>query len=431
MSNLLSGKIYIKKRSMHEWLILLIFFLPFTFGTFIDFLGVTDSVRFLSDLCILLVLFFMLANKEIFVENQKIKKLLIFIGIFLLYVSINYIFNFQSPFYFLWGLRNNFRFYFAFLIYAMLCTEYDAEKMLKSLDVIFWIHIAVTIFQFFALGYEQDYLGGIFGVQRGCNAHVNIFFCIIITKSIIYFLNKKESLFLFIFKCFWTMIISAMAELKFFYFEFVIIVLIAVLVTKFTWRKFAVIISSFLAVVIGIIAISYYFPNFANFFTFEFIIENATSVTGYTNSSDLNRLTAIPVISRSILETPMERLFGLGLGNCDVSSLDFLNTPFYETYSFLNYNWFSLAFLYLEIGIVGLLVFLSFFILCIILTYTHLKKGGSNVVYCQMAILTAILAIIFTLYNSSMRLEAAFLPYFILALPFISSKGVKNERTTI
>lgn len=426
MLNSSLSKIYIKKRSVHEWLILLIFFLPFTFGTFIDFIGLNDSVRFISDFCIALVLFFIFLNKSIFIDNPQIKKFLIFIGIFILYVFTSYLFNFQSPLYFAWGFRNNFRFYFAFFIYAMLCTEYDAKKMLKSLDIIFWIHIAITVFQFFVLGYEQDYLGGIFGVQRGCNAHVNIFFCVIITKSIIFFLNKKESLFLFVSKCVATMIISAMAELKFFYFEFIIIVFVAMILTKFTWRKFLVVLFSFFAVVIGIFLVSYLFPNFKHFFSIEFIIENATSINGYTNSRDINRLTAIPVISRDILDTPMERLLGLGLGNCDVSSLDILNTPFYEAHSYMNYNWFSVAFLYLEIGIVGLLLFLAFFVLCIILIYSYLKKGASKIEYCQMAIITAILAILFTVYNSSMRSECAFLPYFILALPFIS-KGIKNE----
>ncbi len=426
MSNFQSSKIYIKKRSIYEWLILLIFFLPFSFGTLIDFFNLSDNVRFISDLCIVLVLFFVLSNKEIFIKNQNIKKFLIYIGVFILYVFINYIFNFQSPFYFIWGFRNNFRFYFVFLIYAMLCTEYDAERMLKSLDVIFWIHIAITLFQFFVLGYNQDYLGGIFGVDRGCNSHVNIFFCVIITKSMIYFLNKKESLLHFILKTFATMLVSAMAELKFFYFEFVLIVLIATVLTKFTWRKLLVVLFSFFAVLIGIFAVSYFFPNFANFFSIQFIIDNATSVTGYTNSSDLNRLTAIPVISRNILDTPIEKMFGLGLGNCDLSSLELLNTPFYETYSFLNYNWFSVAFLYLEIGFVGLLIFLAFFVFCIILVYRQLKKGASKNEYCQMAILMGVLAIAITIYNSSMRSESAFLAYFILALPFIS-KGVTNE----
>ncbi len=424
MSSLSKGKIYIKKRSTYEWLVLLIFFLPFLFGTLIEFFKLPDIVRFIPDVAIILLLFFLVINRKI-ISTQKNNWAIIFLMIFISYVLINYVFNYQSIFYFYWGFRNNFRYYFVFLFFVFFLSEYDTERMLKSLDVVFWINFAVCIFQFIFLDYRQDFLGGIFGVTKGCNAYVNVFFCVIITKSVIYFINKKERLLWVVFKCLATMIVAAMAELKFFFIEFVIIFFIAFLVTHFTWRKLLIMIISVIFLQLGLILLFNFFPSFSKFFNLDTIL-NASKLSGYSSADDLNRLTAIPVISRNILETDAEKWFGLGLGNCDLSSIELLNTPFYESYSFLNYNWFSTAFLFLELGYTGLILHFSFYIISFVVSYNYLKKNRANPIFCQMAMITSVLACVFTIYDASMRLDCAFMIYFILALPYIDLSYRKN-----
>ena len=47
--------------------------------------------------------------------------------------------------------------------------------------------------QYFVFGLERDYLGGIFGSEKGVNGYTIIFFIIIISKSLILYMSKKES----------------------------------------------------------------------------------------------------------------------------------------------------------------------------------------------------------------------------------------------
>ena len=152
------------------------------------------------------------------------------------------------------------------------------------------------------------------------------------------------------------------------------------------------------------------------------MIESLSSDKGYTNSQDINRLTALPIISKNILTEFHEKIFGLGLGNCDLSSIELLNTPFYNEYSQLNYNWFSVSFLFLETGYRGLLIFILFYIICFILCLKMYKSGTARKDFCQIAMIMCIICILSVMYNSALRLEIAYVVYFVLALPFISAK---------
>ena len=68
------------------------------------------------------------------------------------------------------------------------------------------------------------------------------------------------------------------------------------------------------------------------------------SGNGYTNSGDLNRLTAIQELySKFFKGDIIHTLFGFGLGNCEQSSFSFLQSAFYNQYSYLHYRWFSHA----------------------------------------------------------------------------------------
>lgn len=351
---------------------------------------------------------------------KKIVPFLIFVGVFIAYTAIVYIFRFQSPFYYLWGFRNNFRFYFAFIAFCMLFVEDDAQICLKYMDILFWINAVVTFFQFFVMGYKQDYLGGIFGVERGCNGYSILFFSIVISKSVLSFMNKKENLFLCIAKCTVALIISAMAELKFFFVLFMIILLISTVATSFTWQKFLLVFVSALIISFAGSMLTEIFGESSNI-SFERLLE-LTFTQSYSSNEDLSRFTAIPTISNSIMTKNTQRLFGLGLGNCDTSSVEICNTPFFNAYSHLHYNWFSSAFLFLETGIVGLSMYFFFYLMCFVCAFNLRNKDGVNKLYCQMAMIISVVCILTTFYNCALRIEMGYMAFFVLALPLISVK---------
>ena len=130
-------------------------------------------------------------------------------------------------------------------------------------------------------------------------------------------------------------------------------------------------------------------------------------------------MSAIPVLAEMLVPNFGDRLLGFGLGNCDTSIFAICNTPFYQMYGYLRYTFFSAAFLFLEVGYFGLLLYTAFFVLCFILIWKRVKEGLCNRLHGRVALIMAVLAGILIVYNASLRAEAGYMVYFMLALPFI------------
>lgn len=414
------GKLYIKKRTWPEWLTCYIFICPFLLAFLLQFLKLPDIVKYTLDVAWVAVLIALFFRKQVLLKKE-VAPFAVFTGLLFLFAFVVYLFNFQSIFYFLWGTRNNFRIYIAFLAYATFFQEEDAHFMLKFVDVLFWINLAVTFVQFFILGYKQDYLGGIFGVERGCNGYSIVLFALVLSKSLLSYMNGQEKTLTCVLKCGAALIISALAELKFLFVIFVLIFVLAALLTKFSLRKFILII---IAAVLFVAASSILSALFGenNNISLGRIWELVTA-SNYATAEDLGRFTAIPTISNTILTDIPSKLFGMGLGNCDTSAFAICNTPFFQANENLHYTWFSSAFLFLETGYIGLILNLSFYGLCFALALKYMQRGNSNKLFCQIAIIISILCVLLTFYNATLRKEVAYIAYFALALPFIGKRA--------
>lgn len=409
------GIIRIKKRTVPEWLTCFIFIFPFIMFFFIEFLGLPSFVKYFVDAAYVVAVLFLVSSKQTLL-SQKVFPFLIFTVGFLVFTVFVHMFNFQSPFYYLWGFRNNFRFFIVFILYAIFFDEDDLKNCLKIIDVLFWVNAVISAFQFIVLGYEQDHLGGIFGVKNGCNAFTLIFFGIVIGKSVLSFMSKNESSLLCFTKCGISLLVAAMAELKIYFIIFPFILVVSALITKFSFRKLSLMLVSAVMLIFASMIIATIFKD-QDIISIERLLETITA-TNYATAEDLGRFTAIPTISRNILTKPLERIFGLGLGNCDTSSFAICNTPFYQSHSYLHYEWFSSAMMFLETGYLGLIAYLSFFVMCFVLARKRMKSGLSKELFCQISMITSLICIIMVFYNSALRTEAAYLSFFALALPF-------------
>ncbi len=402
---------------MSEWITLFVVIMPFFLSFFIDFLGCPSFIKYSIDMAWVALLVIMFVRSRIFIKkNQRV--VVMFVVAWLIYVTVGYIFNYQSLFYFLWGLRNNIRFYIAFMAYAFFFKEDDIYGVLNFFDYMFWINVPIVFFQFMVLGYKQDYLGGIFGVEKGCNAYTSILFVIVVAKSILLYIDGEEKTYKCLLKCAFALIIAAMAELKFFFVLFVIILVVALILTKFSWRK--------TLILLGVAVLMLFAGNILTIvfgederLTLGRLLELITA-RNYATAEDLGRFTAIPTISRDILNNWYERIFGLGIGNCDTSAFAICNTPFFQTHEHLHYSWFSSAFLFLETGYVGLILNLAFFVICLFMALVLIKREEGNTLFNKLAVIGATLCVIYTFYNSSLRKECGLIMYFILSLPFIS-----------
>lgn len=411
--------IKIRKPSQADFLVYVIIILPFLFGFLIDIIKLPTVIKYVCDLAWLALLLLMFLQHWRMTGEQKLL-LGVILG-FLCYTLVGYIVNYQSPLYYLWGLRNNFRMYVFFAAVVMFGKAYTCDKLIDFFDRVFWVNAAVCLVQFFVLGKEQDFLGGIFGVEKGCNAWLNNYFVIVTTWSILGYLNEEKSLTDCVLKCGTMLLIAALAELKFYYVEFVMILAMAVLVTSFSWRKILIIVGGIIGVVLTTQLLEKLFPIFKGAFTLKAMYEIAANDSGYTSKGDINRLNAIGVVTERFLKTFPKQMVGLGLGNCDTASFAMLNTPFYQKYSFLNYTWFSSAFVFLETGYIGMCFYFGFFLLVFLLARKIAKRQPQKKQYCLMTMICAVCCFLISIYNSSLRTEAGYMIYFILALPFIKN----------
>lgn len=427
-----NGLIYIKKRSVQEIFVFAIFFFPFVMAFLLEFLKLPPFLKYVADAMYLGGVLIAVSGRNAFIRKKHAPFVLFTVAL-LIYTLLVYLLNFQSPLYYLWGVRNTFRFYAAFMLFAVTVEQEDAEGCLKFMDAMFWINAVVSFFQFFVLGYRQDFLGGIFGVEKGCNSYTVIFFAIVLTKSLLNFMNGQESVRLCLLKCGVALVIAAMAELKFFFILFVVVLLLCTVMTRFSFRKALVLAGAGLLLMLsGQLLPLIFGENRA--LTVENIREIIFS-SNYATAKDLGRFTAIPTIAKNILTSPWERIFGLGLGNCDTSSFEMFNSEFYRSHSYLNYNWFSSAFLFLETGIIGLAAYLTFFAVCFVLARRQIKKGA-NELFCRIGMVMSVVCAVLVFYNSSLRTEIAYMAFFALALPFMSTAekiegNEENENHTL
>lgn len=413
-----------KQKSIAEWLILFILVWSFAWALLTELLQLPIAVMFCIDIAWFFLALLILKNgKELLRASNPVKRMLFVALLFLLSTLVGLALQYQSILYYLWGLRNNMCFFvFLFACILFLKAE-DAADCLKWFDILFLINFLVTLFQFFVLGYEQDYLGGIFGVQGGCNRITNAFMMIVVICSVVRYLNQEENVWMCLAKCAAALLVAALAELKMFILEFVAILLLAVLFTKLSRRKIILLIGGFAGAILAVQLLTYIFPGWKGWFSPSRIWETATSAAGYNGHGvEVNRLTAIPIAWSTYLTTWPQKLFGLGLGHCDYSSFSFLTTPFYTEHGHILYAWFQSGFLMLETGLVGVVLYCAFFVVTFFAAHSLERSGKGCAVYCQISKLMSVMCLALLLYNDTLRTYVAYMVFFTLALPFLKSR---------
>lgn len=405
-------------------MMLFIFFFPVAQAFLTELLPIPDAIKFLCDGFLVLLLLKLFSQRFTKIDNYSMPFVVI-VGLFFFITLVGYLFNYQSVFYYLWGLRNNIRMFVAFFAFAYLADWEDAKGWIKALDVLFVINFAVVILQYFS-GYGQDYIGGIFGTSKGCNGSLLIFLCIVFTKTILSFMKGEEKTGKCIFVSVASLLVSTLSELKMFFILFILILFMASFMTAHSIKKTLFFAFGAVLVVLFSTLLTVLYKDFTDFLSFDSLIKALTD-TGYATDEDIGRFTALPIISQRFLPGFFRKLFGLGLGNCDSSSLSMFNTPFFESHQTVHYSYFSYAFLFLETGFVGLALYASFFVASFFVSRKLKKLEMADEFACQMSIILSVISLILLVYNSSLRMEIGFMLFFVLALPIISANEQRES----
>lgn len=415
-----SSKLKIRHLCQNQILIWIIILTPFLILPSTIFLGIPSVVKYVADLSWALLLLTMLTKRKR-VSIYRIRSIRLWVILFFVLSLLLYIINFQSIFYYLWGIRNNIRFYILFFAVIFYFRQEDIDAFLTFTDIFFVCEILALCVQFFVFHYQGDDLGGIFGNASGCNSFLNLFFCIYLTISYMHYLNAKINLTSFMIKAVLMLVFSGFAEIKFFYIEFIVVMAMATLISRFSFKKLFIIIGAILIFIVGYRALAYAFPNSA--FTFDTLLSIGTDSSGYTASGDLNRLHFIGTVNTRFLNNPLKLLFGLGMGNCDYAEgYALITTPFYNHYGWMHYTWLSTAHMYLENGLLGLVFLFGFFVMNIVLCckYSSEFKNSSYAASInKISIICSVIAMMNLIYNNSLRTEAGYMIYLVIAFPYV------------
>lgn len=324
---------------------------------------------------------------------------------------------------YIWGLRNNGRFYLFFLCCIVLLDEIDINKIFKMFLVFFWINFGITFFQYVFQDVKGDEAGGIFGNVLGCNAYVNVFLCVVCAYVISNYLTNKIKISVFAAYVMCAFVVAAIAELKIFYVEFLVMLLVAIVAKKPTLKTIGFVIIGILILIAGISVLNRVNPD-----SLAVLLDDdarniyLSSEQGYSNMGDLNRFTALAVIwAMFFAGNVFQSLFGFGLGSCDTSSFSFLQSAFYQRYEYLHYRWFSHAWIYLEQGVVGLILCLIFF-MGLMLWLVRKKKSILRTDLWFTIFVFVPTCIIGLIYNCALQLEISYIIAFMCAIPFVLIK---------
>lgn len=391
----------------------------------IDFLHFPNVLRYTMDLILLYTIVKSIGKiNRTFRRNYGTFFLLLLILIFSTSL-FGGIINSISPLYYFWGFRNYSRFYLFFIVSVVLLGESDIDKLVSMIEKVFFINVIICTIQYFIMGLNGDFLGGLFGRQQGCNAYMNILLCIVWASQLGKYVMRKSSLIYTAMIAIGCLYLATLADIKLYFIEFVLFIFVAILSKKLTLRNLKIVLLGLAAIGLATFLLTVLVPDSLDFFLDAKTRSFYLGGNGYTNTGDLNRFTAIEKIYSKFFENlPLNNFFGFGLGSCDTSNFTFLQTPFYTTFGYLHYRWFSHAWIYLEQGWIGLiLIFLFFFAMLFYMIYV--KKQIVRTDLWIIAVLCWMSSFIGLIYNSATQTEACYLIALICAVPFVLMKDRK------
>ncbi|MBO4828715.1 MAG: hypothetical protein J5534_04675 [Fibrobacter sp.] len=383
-------------------------FIWFFIGTgVVELFPVLSPMKYLPDICIVVLL--LCGKKNTIGQSYNPFSRIILCALFL-ETLVSYWLHYENWFYYVWGLRNLFRFFLYLHVCIRFLKKSDFAVLCKITLAFLLVNTPIMFYQGAIMKLFGDNVGGLFGTVTGANGYTNIHLVLSTIIAVTLYSKRNISIvyLLTIFLC--CFLQAALSELKFYYVEFVVIVVGCFLFSKEKQRLTPLFWLSIIVLMIGVLLINYFYPSYESFFNFDTMMEYSERSYGSRNAG-IDRTTALPIIKMNFLSETKDFLLGIGLGNAEYTQL---YTPdFIARFGYFRIYFFSHAMLFLETGIIGIVLYALFFINYLVSRFPQRNKMQDLV---GMSLIPLIFCI--CVYNQSMRIESAFLVYTFLAMPY-------------
>lgn len=405
---------------------------------------ITDMFSFMSPLefvldinCIILLLFIIF---EIIKRNRRITKptriVTLLISLMFVYDILRLMMTETNPVLFIWGCRNQYRFLIIFVSACVFWEKENIDKAFRTLKLWLMINMVVITVQFFIFDIGRDHLGGTFGFKdSNCNAITNIMICLLTTYHVLCFIYRKSTKIDLITVIGCSMYWAALAEIKVYFVELVLIIIIVFLfVQNKSSSKISMVLTALAFLFAGVVIIGIVFPEeIAGHTQFE-ILTNPKAMYWYLmhvhgGAHGFGRTTAISMTNSIFFNHDIiKMLFGIGLGNAEFLSDGFLNvlSDFYKEYNSYMYHGYFYAFIYIERGIIGLLWYFLIWLCGFRLCNKNSNRSQGDKIYNTLSKIFYIIVLLNAFKDSTLRISVSgYLSFLFLAVPFIIDKKRK------
>lgn len=388
---------------------------------FIDTLGMPDMLIYFSDILNALLLLHIIMNFP--VMGYKLRVLTI-PGIFLLLITVvnivSVLYNRVDLINIIWGMRIYYRFPLFLVGCIMFLNQEIFDVIWKIMLGVVCAQILLTTYQCFILQLHVDLIGGTFGMN-GTGLLVQ-FFAMMLLIAYLRYLEGKCSIATIYFVAIAGLYVSLLNEGKaIIVFDITILIVIlfqnGITLKKIGWLSLIAIITYGAYYLLGII-----YPAFKDFLSMDAL--NQYVFSDSYGGIAINRLNGPAYFSKYF--DNMQDLFGIGLGNAAASQYPVLQGDYYQRFYSTGYNWFYIAYVYIESGYLGLYLNIGFYLSFLLTAYTMRNRIPHHYIGFLIGIvLSCIMAIC---YNSSLIINeyVSYMYFLLLGLPLIVAVNEPN-----
>jgi hypothetical protein len=314
-----------------------------------------------------------------------------------------------------WAVRNNYFYIFFFFICAYTFKPKDVYRILDNVEKLHIFNFLCVLYEFLILRNGGDSVGGMLGTSAGCNGYLNMYLVIVTAYVIIKYINKKTSILNVLWISLSSMAIAVASEIKFYFIEFVIIIILSVSLSRLSLKNGFVVLSAVMAVFVGFQLMTAIDPESAALLKDFDKISSYASAT-YENAV-ISRTRPFSQINDTFFNNNMfYNLFGFGFGACESSeTFAWANTSFATKYGKTHYRSLSTAVNFLETGYIGLIAFIMIFVLFFIVVQKNKHLTLEHRYIMVFSQVSSLMAIINIWYNSSIRRPIAYLTFFCMS----------------